>query len=125
MKNLLPSLFLLLAVVFTACATPEQIDPITRAAAQATVEYREHSARWQQVFMAGNPSSATISIVMAEAEADRRRFESLMAALVENARSLGFANPLQYQQLILEAAALIKRQPISPIVPASSMVPKE
>ncbi len=124
MKNFITSFLLLFVLGFQSCATPEQIDPITRAAAQATVEYREHSARWQAVFMAGRPSPETIALVMAEAEADRRRFESLMAALVENARSLGFANPLQYQQLILEAAALIKRQPLPPI-PASAAIQKE
>lgn len=109
------TLLLSVLVLFASCATPEQTELLTRSVAQATVEYREHSSRWQAVFMAGNPSPATVALVMSEAENDRRRFESLMASLIENARSLGYGDPLLYQQLILEAITTIKarKAPVS------------
>jgi hypothetical protein len=80
----------------------------TQTAAQLDAAFTDHSRKWQEIFMAGNPSQMTITAVMSAAEEDRRQFHSLMNTFIQFLNSFGAVDPVLFQQQALAIAQGIK-----------------
>ncbi len=100
--------FLLPILLFVGCVPAEQIRKTTETAALIDAAFTDHSRKWQELFMAGNPSQGLITAVSAAADDDRRRFHALMQAFIQSLNSFGAVDPVVFNEQLIFLAKEVK-----------------